>query len=629
LVALIAVPSSAFASVDVLCVQPATGCDVAATYATLDGALNAAASSSDASARIELGTAAYNETNDVYTGDVPLTIAGAGEGKTVLNGLITTSSPNAVLIVNGGVAAAAVTIQDLSVQIPASGSGAAGIFNLGASPLTVSDVAVSDAGAAGANVGLALETGDTVSHATVDMTSNADVGEEGAHLVEDSSITGPTGILALGVGNVQLVQRSTITGTAKAALNAPSGTIGVSECLLLETNGAADVDDASTQNGLTIEQSTLSGDGSGAGLIVESTGATSSRVIAFLNDSIIDPKLVNSIVLNKNGPGTGYAIVDNTYDDFAGATSTAAGQPTNGVAGSYESGFEPGAHDTGADPKFASPGHDLRLLPGSPAMDQVTTGIPAGDSTTDRLGNPVSVDGAPRDIGAYQHQAPTLTASATPKMARVGAPVTFSATAASINPGDSFSYSWKFDDGASATGAAVTHAFAKAGAHTATVTVTGAGPAGFSTIATAGVTVAAPPPAPTVFGGLLSGLAGGKPKLKFTVAAGTGAPELKSISVGLPSGLSFSKKPSKGIKVKGANGKALKLSVKLSHGNLTITLKAPASPVSVSISGGSLSVTKALSSKVKHKRVGHLTVSLKVTDAARATTKLALKLKPT
>jgi hypothetical protein len=51
-------------------------------------------------------------------------------------------------------------------------------------------------------------------------------------------------------------------------------------------------------------------------------------------------------------------------------------------------------------------------------------------------------------------------------------------------------YSWTFDDGATATGLSVTHAFATAGQHTGTVTVTD--PTGESVSASSTVTVATP-----------------------------------------------------------------------------------------------------------------------------------------
>jgi PKD repeat protein len=56
--------------------------------------------------------------------------------------------------------------------------------------------------------------------------------------------------------------------------------------------------------------------------------------------------------------------------------------------------------------------------------------------------------------------------------------------------GDTLTYSWRFDDGTTASGGKVTHAFATAGNHSATVTVTD--PTHLGASATASVVVTAP-----------------------------------------------------------------------------------------------------------------------------------------
>jgi len=128
----------------------------------------------------------------------------------------------------------------------------------------------------------------------------------------------------------------------------------------------------------------------------------------------------------------------------------------------------------------------------------------------------------------------------------------------------------------------------------------------------------------------LSGVARRKARLSFTVKAGKNAAALKTISVSLPRGLTFTrktKKLTKGITVKGANGKRLKFTTKLGHGSLQIKLKSPASTVRVTIGGSAMTVATKLAKAVKHKKTKHLTVVLKVTDASNKTTRLTLKLK--
>jgi hypothetical protein len=143
---------------------------------------------------------------------------------------------------------------------------------------------------------------------------------------------------------------------------------------------------------------------------------------------------------------------------------------------------------------------DYQLQAGSPAID---SGDPAplapGESSTDLAGNPRAVagrkgDAAVSDVGAYEFQphSPTVAARAGAGSARTGARITFGAAGTDASPGDSVSYRWSFDDGASAAGANVAHAFAKPGRHVATVTATDLD--GFTATATTTVAVTAPKP---------------------------------------------------------------------------------------------------------------------------------------
>jgi subtilase family serine protease len=129
--------------------------------------------------------------------------------------------------------------------------------------------------------------------------------------------------------------------------------------------------------------------------------------------------------------------------------------------------------------------------------------------------------------------------------------------------------------------------------------------------------------------GSLSGLGKGKPKLSFTIAAASGAPSIKTIVIGLPAGLSFSgkaKKLAKGIVVKGLGAKSVKFSAKVSHGELTINLSAPAPSVKVTISGAALAESKSLEKRVKHKHLRSLTILVQATGAGNTTTGVVAKL---
>jgi len=121
-----------------------------------------------------------------------------------------------------------------------------------------------------------------------------------------------------------------------------------------------------------------------------------------------------------------------------------------------------------------------------------------------------------------------------------------------------------------------------------------------------------PKGAPRLVSLSLGGLAGGKPSLSLTVAHGTNAPNLKTVTVSLPGGLSFAKKrPLKGISVGGAH------TVRIAGSRLTITLKRPALRVSVRISPAALVEGKQLQQHArKHKAAPK--VSVAVTDARGA-----------
>lgn len=122
------------------------------------------------------------------------------------------------------------------------------------------------------------------------------------------------------------------------------------------------------------------------------------------------------------------------------------------------------------------------------------------------------------------------------------------------------------------------------------------------------LTISGCPSVPSISHGSLSGVAGGRPALRFTLAKGSNAPTLKSFVVTLPHGLTFSaKKLRKGISVSAAH------TLRLRAGALVVTLKPPAASVSVSIHGPALVEGKQL----KRKAGAHPeSVQITVTDAS-------------
>jgi hypothetical protein len=118
---------------------------------------------------------------------------------------------------------------------------------------------------------------------------------------------------------------------------------------------------------------------------------------------------------------------------------------------------------------------DYRLPITSPVRFNGNPMLGSGESTTDLDGKPrvVTYNGASATgMGAFQHQpvAPTASATANTTTAVTGAPITFSGSATDPHPADMMSLSWSFDDGATASGPTVAHAFSTPGRHTATLT---------------------------------------------------------------------------------------------------------------------------------------------------------------
>ena len=149
------------------------------------------------------------------------------------------------------------------------------------------------------------------------------------------------------------------------------------------------------------------------------------------------------------------------------------------------------------DPRFVDPaGGDYRLRWDSPLIDGSALEPSGSVSPTDLDGNARSVgfshSATPVDLGAYEYQrrAPKAAASA-PAGAAAGQTLAFDGSGSNDpDSGDSLTYRWAFDDGTSATGRSVAHAFSTPGAHTATLTVTD--PTGLTDTAANTVSVAAP-----------------------------------------------------------------------------------------------------------------------------------------
>ena len=126
----------------------------------------------------------------------------------------------------------------------------------------------------------------------------------------------------------------------------------------------------------------------------------------------------------------------------------------------------------------------------------------------------------------------------------------------------------------------------------------------------------------------LSGVGQRKAKLSFTLTAGTNAPAIKAITIGLPKGMGFSmskKTLAKGVRVNSTGAKKLKFTANLGHGKLTITLRTAAASVRATISSPAITVSRTLAANVKRHRVKTLQVTVTAADAGHRTTRITLK----
>jgi len=421
-----------------------------------------------------------------------LTIQGAGADKTILTGVGIYGN---VLEVNADASNHVGHVEDLGFSVTRNTGYTSG---LAISRGLVERVHATSPGTIGYPIGIRAGGGTVIKHSVADVGQTGFAGFEllGDPMqvpsrVEDSTAIGRWGILVeSGPGQVS---RTHVRATQE----------GIEAC-----NTEADVDDTVIELsgkyalGLAIQAGgrcsatpalmkanhvTIVGDGSPmpAGVAALQIFADPYSATLNLRHSIIR-NVAHTITWRTTGSAT--ATIGSTDANLsAGAQDGTPGTLT----------LLPGNID--ADPRWVdSLSGDYRLLFDSPAIDAgPSEPFDLWESPLDILGQPRLVDGngdgsAKRDMGAYeyQHRPPHARAAALVGTNGQGQPVSLTAAGSSDpDPGDSLTYDWTFDDGKTATGLAITHAFRKIGAHTATVTVKD--PTGLTAAATATVQVTA------------------------------------------------------------------------------------------------------------------------------------------
>jgi hypothetical protein len=221
------------------------------------------------------------------------------------------------------------------------------------------------------------------------------------------------------------------------------------------------------------------------GSYIQASSDGHRSTVAVSNTAIIgggdgpDVKLVRA--------NTGIARVEADYSFFRGSHVVGAGDP--GID------WAPGAHNIdGSDANLLDIVRgDLRPHWDSPLVDAGDPVPATGEPAADLAGGDRTVNGR-TDIGAYEYgrHTPTISVNATPVSVLAGDPVHFGSRAEDADPNESPDVTWVFDDGATANGLSVSHAFATPGTHKATATATD--PAGLTATTSASVVVSAPIP---------------------------------------------------------------------------------------------------------------------------------------
>jgi PKD repeat protein len=454
---------------------------------TLQNALNAAAADAQATSVVEIGPGTVPELQLQYpVPSVPghtTTIVGAsGNDPTVLTHA--SGDPHPVFECFGG----ALTLHNLKVQVPA-GATTAGVTGDPSCSLTLDTVTVDGSQGTGTAVN---STGTlTVRSSTITAAPTAtavSIAPTAASTFQDSTITGATALLDLGPAAVT-AHRLTLSATGAANAGAavqsssPNATLAIDDSLIRTATGASALHTISGTTGrtsaITARQITaVAGDVTVATPFWAHSDLGTSTISVY--DSIASG-YGEGVVLE--GAGTSAAI-DLHHTVLTSPATPAVATGTTTYAHSDDV-LDIATHA----PLFVAPATgNFHLGAASTLIDEDATALTAGESTTDLFGK-ARIVGSKRDLGAIEHQPPTASASAA-ATAKIGQPVAFSGTGASdAGPAN---FSWNFGDGATATGASPTHAYAAPGDYHWTLTV--GDTKGTTTSAAGDITITASPP---------------------------------------------------------------------------------------------------------------------------------------
>jgi hypothetical protein len=477
----------AVASAKDFCVGAPAGCSGTAVSAPGLKAALTQAQSNGTDDRFFLAPGTYSTDNFIHESAEAVQIIGAGAGKTILEG----NANGAVLDVGGNDSSSVSGLTARPVGAATTGLGLKGARAHG--------VSVDAKGALSIYAAVALFGNAVFDHGSVNIGAaqgHAAMVFSGEGLVSDSTLIAPAGDgFAVAAGNGSL-RRSTVSGRFGAI--GAEGHLSVTDTFI-DLRGHAG-------GGLAAGLYVAAGQGANAKptaaadaarlTIVGSTPTTSETVgVAAVADAAgqsADLRLRDSVISGIGVPVGRQASGGGT----ANITTTRSAYPSG--VGTFDIG--PGKlieqSRLKVSPGFVGNG-DFHLAAGSPLIDAGTAGSVTA-AATDRDGRPRASDGNGdcshiTDIGAFEFQGTKTTALATVSAhsALAGQGLRFAAVKACIPGPEAPTLTWRFDDGAAATGTAAVHAFATAGHHTATLTV--ADHHGHQAVSSVAVDITAPP----------------------------------------------------------------------------------------------------------------------------------------
>lgn len=133
--------------------------------------------------------------------------------------------------------------------------------------------------------------------------------------------------------------------------------------------------------------------------------------------------------------------------------------------------------------------------------------------------------------------------------------------------------------------------------------------------------------APNLSNVSLAGVGHARPTLHFKLTAGSNAPGLKTISIRLPSGLRFARKPGK-VTVTGPYGHKLGFAASVKRGVLTIRLRQATTVAKVTVRYATLTATHREAAAARRGHAGKAQITVDVTDARGRRTTLQASVRP-